>query len=135
MKARNYSRKREAILEKIQSTTCHPTADWVYQSLKPDYPDLSLGTVYRNIGMFKNEGDIVSVALVAGQERFDGNTEPHGHFVCRQCNLVIDFFLPANQFDEIIYSEEIKDAKIDRMDLTIYGTCKTCIESAKTAVL
>ena len=48
-KAVRYSKKREAILDAIQSTTCHPSADWVYQTLKPSHPDLSLGTVYRNL--------------------------------------------------------------------------------------
>ena len=52
MKSRNYSKKREAILEKIRSTTSHPTAEWVYRELKEEHPDLSLGTVYRNIGLF-----------------------------------------------------------------------------------
>ena len=46
-RATRYSRKREAILNAIQSTDCHPSAEWVYQTLKPTHPDLSLGTVYR----------------------------------------------------------------------------------------
>ena len=48
-KRQNFSRKREAILMTIRNATIHPTAEWVYQQLKPQYPDLSLGTVYRNI--------------------------------------------------------------------------------------
>ena len=54
-KRQNYSRKREAILSAICSTDIHPTADWIYQKLKPIYPDLSLGTVYRNIARFKED--------------------------------------------------------------------------------
>src|SRR5699024_11189371 len=50
---RKHSRKRDAILDCMRSTTCHPTAEWVYQQLKPVFPDLSLGTVYRNLAMFK----------------------------------------------------------------------------------
>ena len=63
---RKYSRKREAILETIRSTKCHPTAQWVYEQLKPRIPDLSLGTVYRNISLFRQEGKLVSVGVVNG---------------------------------------------------------------------
>ena len=52
-RATRYSRKREAILNAIQSTDCHPSAEWVYQTLKPTHPDLSLGTVYRNLVLFQ----------------------------------------------------------------------------------
>ena len=51
--AKKFSRKREAILTCLHGTTCHPTAEWVYQQLKPQFPDLSLGTVYRNLAAFK----------------------------------------------------------------------------------
>lgn len=79
---RKRSRKRDAILACVRATTCHPSAEWVYQRLKPTIPDLSLGTVYRNLSMFKDEGLVISVGTVGGLERFDGNTKPHTHFVC-----------------------------------------------------
>ena len=63
---RKHSRKRDAILACLRSTTCHPTAEWVYQQLKPAIPDLSLGTVYRNLSMFKDEGLVISVGTVGG---------------------------------------------------------------------
>ena len=64
--AKKFSRKREAILTCLHGTTCHPTAEWVYQQLKPQFPDLSLGTVYRNLAAFKAEGVIDSVGVVNG---------------------------------------------------------------------
>ena len=82
---RKRSRKRDAILACVRATTCHPSAEWVYQRLKPTIPDLSLGTVYRNLSMFKDEGLVISVGTVGGLERFDGNTKPHTHFVCARC--------------------------------------------------
>ena len=66
MPVRKHSRKRDAILSCVRGTTCHPTAEWVYTQLKPEIPDLSLGTVYRNLAMFKQDGEIVSVGTVAG---------------------------------------------------------------------
>ena len=87
---RKYSRKREAILECLRSTQSHPSADWVYSKLKPQYPDLSLATVYRNLAMFKRDGVIGSVGTVNGLERFDYDTRPHAHFVCSRCSAVLD---------------------------------------------
>ena len=89
-KRKNYRPKREAILKAVRGTKLHPSAEWVYHMLKPSYPDLSLGTVYRNLSQFKNDGVISSVGTVNGQERFDGTTEPHSHFICSKCGCVID---------------------------------------------
>ncbi len=65
---RRHSRKRDAILECLRCTTSHPTAEWVYNQLKPTIPDLSLATVYRNLAMFKAEGTIDSVGVYNGLE-------------------------------------------------------------------
>ena len=74
MPARKNSKKRQVILEALAATTAHPTAQELYQQLKPDYPDLSLGTVYRNLSLFAEEGDAMSVGVFRGQERFDART-------------------------------------------------------------
>ena len=81
---RKHSRKRDAILACLRSTTCHPTAEWVYQQLKPAIPDLSLGTVYRNLSMFKDEG------LVLPSNRSSPPTVPTE--ITRPSSLNIDRF-------------------------------------------
>ena len=126
MKARKHSRQREAILSKICSTTCHPTADWIYQEVKKDFPNISLGTVYRNLVLFREEGNIVSVGNVNGQERFDGNTLPHGHFVCNKCTAVIDVDLPDDKQEMIDNPININGNKVERIDFVAYGTCCAC---------
>jgi len=85
MPTRKNSKKRQVILEALAATTAHPTAQELYQQLKPDYPDLSLGTVYRNLSLFAEEGDAMSVGVFRGQERFDARTNPHAHLHCVQC--------------------------------------------------
>lgn len=90
MAKRNFSSKRNAIYNAVCGTDTHPSARWVYDKLKPEIPDLSLGTVYRNIALFKDEGKVSVICNVNGEERIDGNTEPHPHFVCNKCNAVID---------------------------------------------
>ncbi len=95
MPIRKNSKKRQVILEALAATTAHPTAQELYQQLKPDYPDLSLGTVYRNLSLFAKQGDVMSVGVFRGQERFDARTEPHAHLHCVQCGRVIDVPLPG----------------------------------------
>ena len=71
-----YSKKREAILTALRQTNAHPSAEWLYQTLKATHPDLSLGTVYRNLLFFQQQGTVQSVGVVNGQERFDADTTP-----------------------------------------------------------
>ena len=62
------SKKRDAMLALLRSTHCHPSADWVYRELKAQYPDLSLGTVYRNLNHLCERGLIQRVGAVDGQD-------------------------------------------------------------------
>ena len=119
-------RKRDAILACVRGTTVHPSADWVYARLKPEIPDLSLGTVYRNLTYFKEQGDIISLGTVDGVERFDGNTAPHVHFICTGCSAVID--LP-----ELAVPQELSEqaamsigGAVSGCQLTFTGTCGDC---------
>ena len=127
-KAVRYSKKREAILEAIRSTTCHPSADWVYQTLKPTHPDLSLGTVYRNLEFFRQHGNIISVGVVKGQERFDATTDPHTHFVCSCCGNVIDLdgILPDLGLDRAVC--EKYGLSVERHELLFHGQCQDCMK-------
>ena len=126
--AKRYSKKREAILEVLRGTDIHPSAEWVFQQLKPIYPDLSLGTVYRNLSMFKSQGEIISLGTVNGVERFDGNVEPHVHFICNCCDAVID--LPQIQAPEEL-NRQVNQATggvVEMSHLTFTGYCKECKE-------
>ena len=119
-------RKRDAILECLRSTDAHPSAEMVFSQLKQDYPDLSLGTVYRNLSMFKNQGMIASVGIVDGIERFDANIEPHVHFICTCCHAVLD--LPQLQVPEELCQQVSKltggDVEICKLSFT--GVCRRC---------
>ena len=126
---RKNSRKRQAILDAIHSTTEHPSAEWLYNRLKPVYPDLSLGTIYRNLGIFRESGEICSVGTVCGQERFDGDTHPHAHFVCRSCGKVMDVESPF--LGTAFYYELGKQigAEISGYQLSFFGLCRDCREN------
>jgi Fur family peroxide stress response transcriptional regulator len=127
---RKYSRKREAILKAIQSTTCHPTAQWVYEKLKPRIPDLSLGTVYRNIKLFRREGKLISVGVVNGEERFDGFTAPHPHCVCERCGRVFDLSCPG-ETELAPLAKSLVGFAADLRKTVFYGICPECAVSDK----
>ena len=130
---KRFSRKREAIYKLLCSTDSHPSAEWVYEKLKPEYPDLSLATVYRNLAGFAEEGRIVRLVSVDGQERYDAKTKPHGHFICTQCGAVLD--LNDAEENEISYDRfaESLGAEIDRHELFLYGRCRQCISASEDA--
>ena len=129
----NFSRKREAIYNAVCSTKVHPTAEWVYETLKPDYPDLSLGTVYRNIKKFCENGKIRSVGVIRGQEHFDGDTSKHSHFVCSGCGRVLDIFEPVVAEETLTEIEKKHEFRIMSEDILFNGICPECKET-ETAV-
>ncbi len=125
-KRENFSRKRMAILNALQETTVHPTADWVYARLKPRYPNLSLGTVYRNLKKFCETGKAISVGVINGQEHFDGQVEPHAHFVCKRCGAVLD--IPEEFFRQEDYAEISNrfHLKVEGARVLFEGICPAC---------
>ena len=119
-------RKRNAILTCLRETDSHPSAEMVHEMLQQEHPDISLATVYRNLTHFKNQGQITSVATVKGVERFDANTEPHVHFICSNCDAVIDLHqieMPRS-LDEKISSTA--GCKVESCQLTYVGLCGSC---------
>ena len=126
MRTQNYSRKRQAIYELLLSTKEHPSAEWIYNNLKSDYPDLSLGTVYRNLKLLEKNGTVRSVAVVDGRERYDALMSPHSHFVCSKCGRVIDVFLDSllPTLTEELHIDGAKE--INSFTLLYYGICDQC---------
>lgn len=127
-RAIRYSKKREAILNLIQGTSCHPSAEWVYQQLRPLHPDLSLGTVYRNLAFFQEHGLVQSVGVVQGQERFDAITSPHSHFVCNCCGTVLDLpdIRPERELERTVSTQY--GFAVERCELSFYGLCPNCAD-------
>ena len=121
-------RKRNAILSYLQGVTNHPSAEMVFTDLKQDIPDLSMGTVYRNLSLFKQQGLAVSVATVKGVERFDGNTDPHVHLSCTDCDAVIDLMDMEVPEDLKAIAESYCGGTVSECQLSFTGLCKDCTE-------
>ena len=119
-------RKRDAILNCVRCTTTHPSAEWVFEHVRQEVPDISLATVYRNLSLFKEQGLITSLGTVKGVERFDGNTEPHVHFICTGCGCIVD--LPQISVPEELNAAVSRDSggRVDSCQLTFTGICGEC---------
>lgn len=125
-------RKRDAILRSLKQSKAHPSAEDLFVQLKPEIPDLSIGTVYRNLSLFKEQGLAVGIATVKGVERFDGNTDPHVHFICKDCGAVTDL-------ETVTLPQELKNAAqesggccIETWQLSFTGVCQGCLSQRET---
>lgn len=103
----------------------HPTADTVYANVRKEYPNISLGTVYRNLSLLSERGEIMKISTGDGPDRFDGNPLPHYHFVCKKCGSVID--LEMESIDSI---NEVANANfggvVEGHVAYFYGSCEKC---------
>ena len=123
---RKTSVKRQAILDALCATKEHPTAEALYEKLKPAYPDLSLGTVYRNLSLFSQEGLAQTVTQVDGKERFDGRMDAHPHFVCRKCSCVMDVELSSGNAPDYEELTERYGLHPETHSLVFTGLCDRC---------
>lgn len=120
-----YSRQREAIKNFLSSNYDHPTAETIYTNLKKDFPNISLGTVYRNLSLLSEIGEIRKLSTGIGPDRFDGNLAPHHHFICNCCNRIMD--LDVTDFNHInILAGQNFDGAIEGHITYFYGKCPDC---------
>lgn len=124
MAGKRYSRQRELIYEAVRKSREHPTAEMVYQWLKPDNPNLSLGTVYRNLNLLAQEGILIRMPFPV--ERYDADVRPHSHFRCRDCGRVFDLGVKYDPEIDDQAAHEAKGFQVDSHDLTFIGLCPGC---------
>lgn len=123
MPARRFSQQRELIYQAVQASKEHPSAEVIYQRLKPEMPKLSLGTVYRNLHQMAEEGRLMEIP--GPVNRFDANTLPHPHFICRDCGGVSDVDMPYDL--GLDRAMEGRGFVVQNHDLTFFGICPCCL--------
>ena len=120
-----YSIQRECILQDLVGRCDHPTADMVYESVRILQPNISLGTVYRNLSFLADSGQILKISTGNGPDHFDGCTKEHYHFVCRSCGKVLDLdYVPRENLKEDVAGTF--DGVVDDFDLQFFGKCSDC---------
>ena len=109
----------------LAGTDTHPTASQIYETLQPELPNLSLGTVYRNLEVLVADGLVDEVPCSGGPSRFDGNPTPHHHFICDECRRIIDVELPEPRaLARRLEGEHGLRAR--RVAIDFYGLCPDC---------
>lgn len=126
------SRQRRRIVEVLRSTNLHPTANWIYDQLKNEFPSLSLGTVYRNLGILQEQGMVVRMASGSTFDRYDAVVEPHPHFRCRKCGNIYD--IPVKEgMRSIRPGEKFNGHLIEHVSIEYQGVCAACRREEKEA--
>ena len=127
-----YSRQRAAIKEYLSYTLEHPTADTVYLHIKEEFPNISLGTVYRNLNLLADMGEIIKISTPDGGDRFDGRIDPHYHVVCQSCGQVFDLKLDEQHIQAVNeLANRYFEGTIESHTTLFSGTCKACEEKMK----
>lgn len=129
MKTLKYSRQRESIKNCLMGRKDHPTADALYSSIREEFPNISLGTVYRNLSLLVELGEIQKFSCGDGTDHFDFDTSPHYHFVCRHCGKITDIPVVVAADLEAMAGEYV-DGTIEDHTIFFYGICSCCSEKA-----
>ena len=119
---RNYSRQREAILKVLHNSKSHPTAAQVYTEVRKEIPNISLGTVYRNLALLVEDGEILSVTVGDGNDHFDGDNSFHLHLHCKKCGSITD--VPVDENMANLFEKESFCPQ--NAVCVVYGICRNC---------
>jgi len=120
------TRQREVILKELRKVDTHPSVDEVYEMVRKHLPRISLGTVYRNLEILSEHGEIQKLELGCTLKRFDGIAENHYHIRCIECDRVVD--APADF--NVAGHHDLKNAtdfKIIGHKLVFIGICPDCL--------
>ena len=119
------SRAREIILEELRKLKTHPRGDELFQTVRQRLPQVSLGTVYRNLDLMRREGAVRE--LFCGDfNRYDGNMSPHSHFLCRDCKRLWDFEA-SGMPEKIEPARGEDDFRVEGYSMLFYGLCHRCL--------
>ena len=119
------SRQRDRILEILRRTRAHPTANGIYGQLRREFPNLSMGTVYRNLGILVEQGLANRIDFGSTFDRYEASIAPHHHFICERCGAVADLDVPV---DESLTRRlgAAAGRPATRCEIRLYGICEKC---------
>ena len=118
--------QRALVLEAVQSLHYHPTSADVYEGVREKHPNISRATVYRNLGVLANRGEVLRVEVPNGADRYDFRSRPHYHAKCRVCGGVFDIEMP--QLDVVSQVKDAHGFAIEGHEVIFDGVCAACQE-------
>ena len=119
------SKQREAIIKVLDKTKSHPSAEWIYDEVKKEIPNVGLATVYRNLKQLKAAGEIMEIPTGKDTARYDGCTATHYHFYCERCGGVIDLDEPVDTTIEVSVAKRT-GLVVTNHSLILTGLCWKC---------
>jgi len=120
--------QKRVILEELKKTKKHPTAEKLYNDVKRRLPEISIGTVYRNLEILTQNGQAKKLIDRQRKKRFDGNIEKHFHIECKKCGRVDD--LPPDMVELLKKDIDLEtEFKVTGYEINFYGLCKKCKNS------
>jgi Fur family peroxide stress response transcriptional regulator len=123
--ARRHSAQRDNLRAILHGRTDHPDAQKIYDELKAVMPRISLGTVYRNLMLLADEGELQVLDVGDGKVRFDPNAAPHAHFLCTKCHRVSD--MPEGSYTlKVDRRAAAKCGSISACSVSFTGICPDC---------
>ncbi len=123
-KSSRNTKQRKQLLGLLRSTKSHPNAIWLFDRMKPDFPSLSLSTVYRNLGILEKKGELLRLPCPSF-DRYDGNTKVHTHFYCRLCEKVCDMDTGGIEA-KVLESLKHCPHSTEGCNIIFYGVCEDC---------
>ena len=128
------TRQRRVILEELRKVDTHPSADEVYEIVRKRLPRISLGTVYRNLEILSESGDIQKLEPGCSLKRFDGNPSEHCHIRCIRCDRIADApMAPDLEID--LKRVNSTDFEIIGHRLEFIGVCPECSDRPKPGAI
>lgn len=125
-----HSKQRDSIKDFLKGRTDHPTAETVYTHIRESIPNISLATVYRNLTLLTNLGEIRRLHTGDGPDHFDGNVEFHDHFICRGCGKVIDLMSEEKPGSVRSMDGSVFGGMVESRQAFFYGLCPDCLKKS-----
>ncbi|WDT76505.1 MAG: transcriptional repressor [Candidatus Manganitrophus sp.] len=119
------SRQRQIILDTLSDMRTHPTAQEIFARVREIDSQVGQATVYRNLRILKEQGEIIELSFGTGEKRYDRNVSRHEHFTCRRCGKIEDIY---PNYRSLTGSLSEKGFQIDEWRIEAFGICRGCIE-------
>ena len=122
------SKAREVILEELKKLKTHPRGDELFHIVRQRLPQVSLGTIYRNLDLLRRQG-VVAELFCGDFNRYDGNVSPHHHFLCQRCRRLWDFEADVVS-SRVASAGDTAGFRVEGQYVVFYGLCRECLSAA-----
>ncbi len=124
------TKQRRIVYDTILNADLHPTADWIFQEVRTELPQISLATVYRNLSVLRENGKIHEVVGADRKAHYDGNLDPHAHFICTRCSDIWDVNDVIEKDVDWRALKDLVGCEVHECNLEFRGLCPPCRRNA-----